>query len=126
MPFTLPQGYSIYGTANSGGQLTAIKSGNTAAKPLLLIIDRNQPVFNNTTGAYTVGSYRVRVIRGQLDSDGDPRPERLLVDANIRMPVGTDSEHVDLLTDFVAFVNQTDFASSAMGNLLFPEVAPEV
>lgn len=123
----LPAGYTIFGTSNNGNTLTAVKAAeSTAAKPVLMVIDRTAPSYNQATGKFSVPVYRVRVIRGVLDADGNPKIERLMIDANIRTPVGTDAEHGTLLADFLAFVDQVDFVAGAVGDHLFPDEAPVV
>lgn len=120
----LPLGYTIYGYSNNGNTLTAVKAAeSTAAKPVIMVIDRSAPTYNQSTQKFSVPAYRVRVIRGVVDADGKPVVERLLVDANFRTPVGTDSEHGNLLTDFLAFVSQTDFAADGLGDHIFPTEA---
>lgn len=122
----LPAGYAVHGISNNGNTLTAIKTAtSTAAQPQLLVIDRSEATYNQGQKKFSVPTYRVRVIRGQVDVDGNPVPERLLVDATFRTPIGSDSEHAELHTDFVAMVNQTGFVADALGDHFFPE-APAV
>lgn len=117
----LPAGYTIYGESNNGNTLTAVKTAeNTAAKPVIMIIDRSEPTWNSSRETFSVPTYRVRVMRGTIDADGKPKPERLMVDANFRTPVGSDDEHGVLLTDFLAIVNHVDFQADGMGDRIFP------
>lgn len=118
----LPTGYVVHGYSNNGNTLTAVKQAtSTAAKPILLVIDRSEATYNQGTGKFSVPVYRVRFIRGVLDSDGKPVPERLLVDANYRTPIGTDSEHAELHADFTSFIGQNDFVSDGLGTQLLPD-----
>lgn len=120
MSLQLPDGYTIFGTSNNGSTLTAVREGSTAAKPLLLIIDRNGAVYNATTARYSVPSFRVRVIRGTVDPDGAPKPERLLVDCNFRTPVGSSDEVGAILGDLISMISQPDFEEEGVVNQFFP------
>lgn len=120
----LPTGYAVHGYSNNGNTLTAIKTAtSTAAKPILLVIDRSEAVYNQAQKKFSVPTYRVRVIRGVVDIDGNPVQERLLVDATFRTPVGTDAEHAELHADFVSMVTQAGFVADALGDHFFPEAA---
>lgn len=116
----LPSGYTIFGQSNNGQTLTAIRDGHTAGKPLLFIIDRTEAKYNAQLQKYSVPAYRVRVIRGTVNSDGAPQGERLLADLTIRVPVGSSDELGVLLGDLNAFIGQTDFGTDAVVKQLFP------
>lgn len=116
----LPLGYTVYRTANNGNQLTAIKSDSTSAKPKLIIIDRTDAAYNAATGSYSVPELRVRVLYGTVDTDGNPRPERLLSDCSFRTPVGSEGDHATWFADFQALVSDEDFLESGIVQHMFP------
>lgn len=112
--FKLPNGYSIFGYSNNGNTMTAIKDGSTAAKPMLILIDRTPSVYNAARGTFSVPVYRVRVNYGTVDVDGNPKPERLLVDASFRTPVGTDGDHQAWFADLLDLISEEDFLSDGI------------
>lgn len=123
--FKLPSGYSIYGTSNNGNTLTAIKDGSTAAKPQLIILDRTQGAYNPSNGSFSVPNYRLRVMVGTVDVDGNPKPERLLVDANFRTPVGSEGDIATWFADFVSVIMGDDFLQDGVVLHKFPSCCTE-
>lgn len=121
MAFQLPDGYTIYGVSNNGNTLTAVRDGHTATKPLLMIIDRTEAKYNAQSAEYSVPAYRVRIIRGQLDSEGQPMAGRLLVDANFRHPLGSESEISNIVADLNTFISQEDFGTQGVEQHLWPD-----
>jgi len=118
--YQLPTGYTIFGFANNGNQMTAQKATSTPSKPKVIILDRNEPVWNPSTQSYSIPEFRVRVMVGTVDSDGRPKAERLLADMRFRAPVGSESDHSDWFADILSLVNDEDFLEFAVQKHLFP------
>lgn len=124
--YKLPSGYSIYGTSNNGNTITAIKADSTASKPKLIIIDRSESAYNAQTGSFSIPNLRVRVLVGTTDVDGNPKPERLLVDVNFRVPVGSEGDTADWFADFKSLINDAAFLDDAIIHRFFPSCCDEV
>lgn len=116
---TLPDGYAIYGYSNNGDTVTAYKSDSTSAAPHFLVIDRKRGEFSTSSKTWSIPSYRIRVIRGNVDGEGMPVPERTLAEITFRAPVGRDAEVAPLLVDVLAIMNDPGLEDSIHG-LLFP------
>lgn len=108
----IPAGFTYYGSANNGNQVTLRATSSTAAKPFLILLDRKDPVWNPTSKEYSVPEARVRVLVGTVDSDGNPKAQRLLVDASFRTPIGSDADQASWLAAFKAVINDANFLSS--------------
>jgi len=121
----LPTNYTVYRVANNGNQVTAIKSTSTAAKPKLIILDRSDAVYNSATGQYSVPELRVRVLYGTVDTDGNPRPERLLADCSFRTPIGSEGDHEEWFADFIDLVSESDFLDEGIKQHMFPTCCSE-
>lgn len=104
--FTVPAGWKFHGSANAN-QTTFTLPGHTVAEPHLAIFDRKVPVVQN--GNTSVPWYRIRVIRGVLDADGNPITTRVTVDCTIRWPLQAASadvvEDIGILADALADAN---------------------
>lgn len=118
--YKLPTGYTIFGFANNGNQMTAQKATSTPSQPRIIILDRNAPVWNPSTLSYSIPEYRLRVMVGTINSDGNPRPERLLADFRFRTPVGSEADHAEWLADVKSVVNDPDFLEFAVQKHMLP------
>lgn len=116
----LPSSYTVFGTANNGNQLTAIRSNSSTAKPRLLILDRSDAVYNAKTQTYSVPDLRLRLLVGTVDSDGNPKPERLLVDVNFRTPIGSETDHAEWFNDLKGILADPDFLAEVIQKHMFP------
>lgn len=82
--YKVPAGWKFYGSKEN--QTTFTGPGHTVATPYLLIFDRVVP---SPVNQLSVSRYRMRVIRGELDTDGNPRSIRPLLDCWIRWPLAS-------------------------------------
>lgn len=117
----LPVGYSVFGQSNDGKQLTAVSESSTAGKPRLIMVDRVGATYNQKTGRFSVPEYRLRVMVGTVDSDGLPKPERLLSDVTFRTPVGSDLDQADWYADVLACLSDASFFEAGVQDHFFPE-----
>lgn len=90
--YLVPEGWKFDGSANNGNQTTFKLPGHTVANPYMAIFDRRVPQVVN--GSFTTPSYRVRVIRGFSDAEGNPLSTRCVIDCNIRWPFGATNADV--------------------------------
>lgn len=118
--FQLPEGYTVYSVSNNGNELIAYKDDSTSANPHFIVLNRTAPAWIRQSGRFSVGTVRVRVVRGLTDLDGNPIESRVLVDAQFNVPVGHDPEVAPLLADFLAMVNQEDGFEEFVTKRFFP------
>lgn len=123
--YKLPVGYTVFGFSNNGNQMTAQKASSTASKPVILVFDRSEPVWNPSTQSFSVPEFRVRAIVGTVDSDGVPKQERLLFDARFRTPIGSESDIGTWKADILSLLNDTDFFSDGVTKHMFPTCCTE-
>lgn len=114
----LPSGYTIYGYSNNGDTVTAYKDDSSSAAPHFIIIDRTRAAFNQQSMNWSVPTYRVRVIRGNVDVNGNPVTERTLADITFRSPVGKDPQIEPLIEDVRAIIADVNLEDSILGLLL--------
>lgn len=121
--WTLPSGYKTFGQANNGQQLIAHKATSTAAKPVMLIVDRQEAVYNAQSKTFSNPGYRIRIIQGTVDVDGNPLQPRLLADCNFRTPVGSEDDHAELFADLMAVLGSDGFLTDGVQGHYLPEDA---
>lgn len=121
----IPSNYVVFGASNNGNQVTYRRSDSSAEKPKLLILDRKESVYDASKQKYSVPELRVRVLSGVVNSDNQPVPERLLIDASFRLPVGSASDQAQLFADFTALLNDPDFWDELAVGHLFPTCCEE-
>lgn len=122
MSYAYPSTWSFYGSSSDGNQITLIRPGNTVAEPRVCLISRTVPVFNVKSQTWSVPTYRVRVMDGVLDADGNPDPTRTLADVTFRCSVSSNgaSRGDEVLADLTTLLNTPGFADAAFKDLVFP------
>lgn len=125
MGFVVPNTWKVFSSQGNGNQVTYTRPGHTVQAPRLAIISRVPPVYDAKTARWSVPSYRVRVFDGVVDTAGNPDPTKTLVDATFRSSIanGGADRGDEVVADFLAIVNQGDFAVSAYQAQVFPTVA---
>lgn len=121
MSFKVPSDWLVYGVA--GDQSTFALPGHTPQNPRLAIFDRKVPQV--TAGGVSVPTFRVRMIEGVSDTDGNPVTTRCTVDCTIRWPNVAAPAKTKALVALLGEVSaSTDFQTSAIDLQLLPtEVA---
>lgn len=121
MSHVLPVGWSEYGR-DGNNSVTFLRPGHTVTEPRLLIINRKTPVVSGTS--FSVPTYRVRMIDGHVDGDGNPLRERTILDLTIRHPVNastaTASTSIAALATMLA---DAEFVDDALTDFMFPREA---
>lgn len=118
----LPSGWKIFSqTENS---LTAVLPGHTVAAPRIAIFDRRVATQNGN--GFSVPTYRVRLISGDLDPENMPIRERVLVDCTIRVPVNANSSLATAsLAALAGMLADPEFVDDATVDQMFPREATE-
>lgn len=120
MSIVIPANYSFYGSSNNGNTVTYVKTGHSVQKPLMLVIKRTIPSFNN--GVFSKPSFDVKVVRGLQDADGKPLATRLQVGTDgIRWDVNganLAAEINDAVADFAAVVGDAGFAANVLSQTI--------
>lgn len=106
----------------SANSVRFISDSSTLVAREDLTISRKAPVYNSSTKQYSIPEYRL-VYRKDIALEGVPTGQRLTVDMNIRMPIGTTQEELEKgLQDIAALTDHEDFVSYVVRQL-FPCVA---
>lgn len=121
MAFQVPADWKFQSSANNGNSVTYTLPGHTTAQPKIAVFSRVIPTYSAKTG-WSVPSYRVRVIEGVLDADGNPVETRTTVDATFRcsMKNSGQAKGQDVVDQFKLVVNATGFAESVYVEQSFP------
>lgn len=82
--FVVPTTWSFFGNTGAN-QTTYTLPGHTVKQPHLAIFDRKVPSFGGS--ASQVPSYRIRIIRGVLDANGNLVATRITQDLTCRWPL---------------------------------------
>lgn len=125
MSFTVPSTWKFHSTQSNGNSVTFTRPGHTVQQPRLAIISRVAPLFDNKRQEWSTPSYRVRVLDGILDAEGNPDPTKTLVDATFRCSVDSNgaAQKASVLGDFLLILDQADAAASIFESQDFPTVA---
>jgi hypothetical protein len=114
----IPSGYTLHSLEKDAVTLT-VDATHSVAQPHLVIVERRVPTYNGSK--FNQPTYRIRVIRGNVDENGDPIGERTLVDCQFRWEISNDvtfvSSVLSPLNDVLAI---TDFALEAFGSQTLP------
>lgn len=100
-------------------QTTFTLTGHTVKRPYLAIFDRKVPVVNGN--GTSVPWYRIRIIRGVLDSAGDPIQTRVTCDVTIRWPL--EALSADAIADIAklgSLLSNVDLQSDIVDEQLLP------
>lgn len=120
MSINLPADYSFFGASNNGNTVSFVKTGHTVQKPLMLVVKRTIPTFQN--GAFSKPSFDVKVVRGLVDSVGATLPTKLQVGTDgIRWDVNganLATEMAAAVADFSAVVSHVDFAQTVLSQVI--------
>lgn len=121
MSFSLPSGWVFQSASNNGNTVTYTLPGHTTQKPKLAVFSRVVPTYNAKSG-WSIPSYRVRVIHGIVDADGNPVETRTTFDATYRwsMTTGGAAEGDAVNDEAVAIISATGFAESVFAGQQFP------
>lgn len=124
MSFPIPDGLTLQSLEKDSVTLT-VDATHSVLQPHFVIIDRRTPTFNN--GAFSQPRYRIRVIRGNLDGEGQPTSVRTLADLELAWRVDNTSEYVeDSILDPLELILETaDFASLVFGQQALPTCCVE-
>lgn len=126
MSFTVPTGAVFHSASNNGNTVQFSLPGHTAAKPALLVLKRTVPVYDAKSKTWSKPSYDVKVVRGVLDSDGNPVYPRVTVGTDgIRWPmagVDVNAAVAASVADFVTVVGDSDFAQNAVTQAFPPSM----
>lgn len=112
----LPANYSVYGVANNGDQLKLVRSDSTSAAPRFITIDRSPATYDAQKGRYSVSQYRIRIVRGTVDSEGLPKPERVMCDCTFRIPAGEDTQMDTIVSDLNGIIDAAGFLAMVKGS----------
>lgn len=125
MAFNVPATWRFYGASSDGSQVTYTRPGHTVQEPRLAIIDRKTAVFDANRQKWSVPEYRVRVIDGVLDKDGNPDPTRTLADLTCRSSLSSNggARGDEVTADLLLIIDQVDFSEAAFVSQGFPTVA---
>lgn len=100
-------------------QTTFTLTGHTVKKPRLAIFDRKVPVVNGN--GTSVPWYRIRIIEGVEDADGNVIPTRITCDLTIRWPL--EAAPADVIADIAklaSLVSDVDLQSDIADEQLLP------
>lgn len=123
MGFQVPADWVFQSSANNGNSVTYTLPGHTTQEPKIAVFSRVIPSYSAKTG-WTVPSYRVRVIEGVLDADGNPVETRTTVDATFRSSMsGGQTKGQSVVDNFKLIVGADGFASSVFVEQSFPRPA---
>lgn len=115
--YVLPVGWKFYGSKEN--QTTFTGPGHTVAAPYLAIFDRVVPQNNGSNSV--IPRYRVRVIRGLVDGEGNPLSVRPLIDCWIRWPGFAPSATVmDMMAVMGIFMSSAAFQDDVVVEQLLP------
>lgn len=116
--YVVPTGWKFYGS-NNGNQTTFTLPGHTTANPRLALFDRRVPS-SSPQGAVSP-SYRIRIVRGISDAEGNPVQQRVVCDFTVRWPLVADS--LDVIADIAtiaATLSDVDMQSDMVDEQLLP------
>lgn len=124
MAFVLPAGWTFQSSQNNGNSVTYTLPGHTTQAPRLAIFSRTIPSFNSKSG-WSVPSYRVRVIHGITDADGNPVETRTSFDCTFRhsMVTGGAAEGASVVNEVLAVIGADGFAQAVFAEQSFPQPA---
>lgn len=112
--YVLPAGWKFYGSKEN--QTTFTGPGHTVTAPYLAIFDRVVPQNNGS-----VPRYRVRIIRGLVDGEGQPLPVRPLIDTWVRWPASATPEVIEGMMDVMGiFMSSPEFQNDVVVEQLLP------
>nr|URG16486.1 MAG: coat protein [Leviviridae sp.] len=115
--YKAPVGWKFYGSTSD--QTTFTLPGHTVAAPRLAIFDRKVPQSNG--GKLTNPNYKVRIIYGFADVDGNPLESRAVIEANIRWPVAADGSVIEGAIDIMGeMLTNVDFQDDVVAEQLLP------
>lgn len=123
MGFKVPADWVFQSSANNGNSVTYALPGHTTQQPKIAVFSRVIPSYSAKTG-WSVPSYRVRVIEGVVDADGNPIETRTTVDATFRCSMsGGATKAQDVVDNFKLIVSANGFASGVFVEQSFPTPA---
>lgn len=115
--YVVPVDFSFNGS--TADQTTFLLAGHTVAEPRLAIFDRKVPSFNGNGSK--VPSYRVRIVRGVTDTDGEVVATRVTADVTIRWPL--EAVPADVIADIAqlsAILADVDFQTDVVNEQRLP------
>lgn len=117
----LPAGYTLQSMEKDSVSFT-IDATHTVLQPHLVIIDRRIPSYNAGNQAFSQPTYRLRVIRGNVDVDNLPISQRTMCDLEFRWIAGQASADliVSLTTPLNAVLALSGFAADVFDKQSLP------
>lgn len=116
--YQLPVGWSEFGRDGSNS-VTFLRPNHTVQEPRLMIVNRKPPVANGN--GFSVPTYRVRLIDGHVNSDGEALRERTILDLTIRQPVDASLTPVETsIAALSTILADSDFVNDATVDYMFP------
>lgn len=125
MSLVIPAGLTLQSLEKDTVTLT-VDATHSVARPHLIIIDRRVPTFNVGSSQYSQPKYRIRVVRGNLDSESLPVPARTLADLELQWVVGQSGANVedDIIDPLLSILSLTGFAADVFERQLLPTEYP--
>lgn len=110
----IPVNYQLLSISNNGNAFVYVRNDSTAVKPKELIVARDKANYVQNAQKFSVPQFSGNISVGTVAGDPQiPQPEKLSIKVIARVPVNTSQADIDTaLSDFRAFVNSEDFASS--------------
>jgi len=120
MALAIPAGYTLQSQEKDTVTFVA-DATHSVEQPHLVIVDRKIPTFSNG-GTLSQPTYRIRVIRGNLDADSNPIANRTLVECSFKWIAGQADTYVDpsTLAPLNAFLGMLGFAAEVFGKQTLP------
>lgn len=116
--FTVPGTWTYDGSANQN-QSTYRVAGHTTQENYLVVFDRKVPALVN--GVLSKPAVRTRIIRSFLDTDGNPMPQKAVVDVNVTWPLAAAAADVKaMLTLLGTMFSDAEIASDFVDDLDIP------
>lgn len=116
--YVLPVGWKFYGSKEN--QTTFTGPGHTVSAPYLAVFDRTVPQ-NSGNGRYTNPMYKIRLIRGFVDGDGNPVTGRAVVETTVRWPLVVDHSSIETMLEVLGvFASSANFRQDITEEQLLP------
>lgn len=125
MSMTVPSTWKFHSSQSNGNSVTFTRPGHTVQQPRLAIISRVVPVYDTKRQDWSVPQYRVRILDGIMDADGNPDPTKTLADVTFRCSLDNNgaAQGSSVVADLLVVINQADAAATFFESQDFPQVA---
>lgn len=116
--YVVPSTWKFFGNTGAN-QVTYTLPGHTVQRPHLAIFDRKVPSFGGKGSQ--VPQYRIRIIRGVLDTAGNLVATRITDDRTVRWPAGANaSEVIEDMAIMGAICSDVNLQANIVNELRLP------